>query len=63
MSPGRAWVSWVIAHAADFAMIAVQGLSVLALWLRLRLRPRDEQVHRRYLVVVVHVNADEEENG
>jgi hypothetical protein len=34
-------------------MVAAQSLSVLALWLRLRWRVREEQAHRQYLVAVV----------
>jgi hypothetical protein len=34
-------------------MIAMQGLSVLALWLRLRWRVREEQAHCWCLVAVV----------
>jgi hypothetical protein len=42
-----------MAHAVAFTMITVQGLSVLALWLRLRWRLREEQTRFRYLVAVV----------
>jgi hypothetical protein len=46
-------VSQVIAHAVAFATVAAQSLSVLALWLRLRWRVREEQAHRQYLVAVM----------
>jgi hypothetical protein len=46
-------VSQVIAHAAALAMIAAQGWSVLALWLRLRWGVREEHAHHQYLVAVV----------
>jgi len=42
-----------MAHVAAFTMIAMQGLSVLALWLRLRWRVREEQAHCRYVVAIV----------
>ena len=45
----------MVVPAAAFAMIAAQGLSVLALWLRLRSRVREEQAHRQYLVAVVRI--------
>jgi hypothetical protein len=54
-SPKGAEVSQVVLHAAGSAIIAAQGLSVLALWLRLRWRVRAEQVHRQYLVAIVRI--------
>jgi hypothetical protein len=42
-----------MAHVVAFATIAAQGLSVLALWLRLRWRVREEQARCQYLVAVV----------
>jgi uncharacterized membrane protein len=43
----------MMAHAGALATIAAQGLSVLALWLRLRWRVREKQARCRYVVVVV----------
>jgi hypothetical protein len=48
-------MSQAIERAAVLAVIAAQGLSVLALWLRLRWRVREEQAHRQYLVAVVRI--------
>ncbi|MGH3909837.1 MAG: hypothetical protein ACRDRM_03305 [Pseudonocardiaceae bacterium] len=46
MSPIITTVAW------PATMIAAHGCGPLALWLRLRWRARQEQVHRQYVVTI-----------
>ena len=46
MSPIITTVAWLA------TMIAAYGCGLLALWLRLRWRARQEQVHRQYVVAI-----------
>ena len=46
MSPISATVVW------PATMIAAQGVGLLALWLRLRWRAKQEQAHRQYVVAM-----------
>jgi hypothetical protein len=50
-SGGWTWIGVV-------ALVVVQGFSLIALWLRLRWRLKQEQVHRQYAVAVTRAIRD-----